>query len=124
LEVLSKQPIKLSEGTTPAVLGISRIWTSASHRHQKIARRLLDVAYVADNVQVAERTSVDAEIRPQPDMQNGNHEQLKAQTSHVMPPVPKLENFDGVAFSQPTETGTRLARKWFGKTFGWKVYVD
>lgn len=29
-----------------------------------------------------------------------------------------------VAFSQPTTSGARLARKWFGKTYGWKVYVD
>jgi N-acetyltransferase len=27
-----------------------------------------------------------------------------------------------IAFSQPTESGTRLARKWFGKESGWLVY--
>ena len=29
-----------------------------------------------------------------------------------------------VAFSQPTESGGRLARKWFDKALGWHVYVD
>lgn len=29
-----------------------------------------------------------------------------------------------VAFSQPTESGAALARKWFGKRHGWCVYVD
>jgi N-acetyltransferase len=34
--------------------------------------------------------------------------------------VPKQQ----VAFSQPTESGGRLARKWFGRRCGWHVYVD
>ncbi|KAF2857813.1 hypothetical protein K470DRAFT_279035 [Piedraia hortae CBS 480.64] len=29
---------------------------------------------------------------------------------------------DDVAFSQPTEAGTRLARKWFGQLYGWKAF--
>jgi N-acetyltransferase len=29
-----------------------------------------------------------------------------------------------IAFSQPTEMGTALARKWFGKEHGWLVYRD
>ncbi|KAI8939672.1 hypothetical protein NX059_003430 [Plenodomus lindquistii] len=29
-----------------------------------------------------------------------------------------------VAFSQPTESGGNLARKWFGKDAGWHVYID
>jgi N-acetyltransferase len=29
-----------------------------------------------------------------------------------------------VAFSQPTESGGKLARKWFGCQAGWHVYVD
>jgi len=29
-----------------------------------------------------------------------------------------------VAFSQPTESGARLAREWFGMQSGWSVYVD
>lgn len=30
----------------------------------------------------------------------------------------------GIAWSQPTESGTRLARKWFGKEDGWLVYDE
>jgi len=29
-----------------------------------------------------------------------------------------------VAFSQPTESGGSLARRWFGKECGWLVYCD
>jgi len=31
---------------------------------------------------------------------------------------------DKVAFSQPTESGGNLARKWFGSEAGWHVYID
>jgi hypothetical protein len=31
---------------------------------------------------------------------------------------------DQVAFSQPTDAGARLARKWTGKKYGWLVYID
>lgn len=31
---------------------------------------------------------------------------------------------DKVAFSQPTESGGKLARKWFGRDAGWHVYID
>lgn len=34
--------------------------------------------------------------------------------------VPK----EKIAFSQPTESGGQLARKWFGKESGWLVYAD
>jgi N-acetyltransferase len=35
-----------------------------------------------------------------------------------MEPITK----DHVAFSQPTEVGAKLARKWTGKKYGWLVY--
>jgi N-acetyltransferase len=124
LEELSKRPIELSKDATPAILGISRIWTSATHRHNRIGTILLDTAFAAHNARVSERARVDAEMRAQRDMQNGSHERGEAQIDHLMPPVPRLESKDDVAFSQPTEAGTRLARRWFGKMYGWKVYVD
>lgn len=31
---------------------------------------------------------------------------------------------DMIAFSQPSESGGQLARKWFGKETGWLVYID
>ncbi|KAK5008623.1 hypothetical protein LTR28_003731 [Elasticomyces elasticus] len=79
--------ISISTKAKPAVLGISRIWTSSTHRKKRIATTLLDVAsktFIADG------------------------------------PLTK----DVVAFSQPTENGSRLARKWFGQEHGWHVYVD
>jgi N-acetyltransferase len=124
LEELSKRPIELSKDTTPAIFGISRIWTSATHRHSGIGSMLLDTAFAAHNARMAERARVDTEMRAQRDMHNENHERLERQVNHLMPPVPRLESKDDVAFSQPTEAGTRLARRWFGKMFGWKVYVD
>ncbi|CAD0085283.1 unnamed protein product [Aureobasidium mustum] len=38
--------------------------------------------------------------------------------------LPKVTSKDMVAFSQPTEMGTALARRWFGQEYGWHVYVD
>ena len=124
LEELSRRPIELSKDTAQAIIGISRIWTSATHRHQGIAWRLLDVAYEAHNARAAERSRVDTEIRAQPDMQNGKCDQPQARLGHFWRTPPNLESSADVAFSQPTEAGTRLARRWFGKMFGWKVYVD
>jgi N-acetyltransferase len=73
--------------TDPAILGISRIWTSTSHREKGIATALLDCA-----------------------------------RGHFFygVEVPK----DMVAFSQPTESGGRLAERWFGQRTGWHVYAD
>jgi len=36
----------------------------------------------------------------------------------------KVTAKDMVAFSQPTEMGTALARRWFGQEYGWHVYID
>ncbi|MCJ1282862.1 N-acetyltransferase O1 (Establishment of cohesion protein 1) [Xylographa opegraphella] len=69
-----------------ALLGISRIWTSKSHRRKGIASALLDCA-------------------------RGNF--------FYGIEVPK----EMVAFSQPTESGGRLAQRWFGEESGWHVYA-
>ena len=79
--------ISISKHTDPALLGISRIWTSTGHRNEGVATALLDC--VAANF-------------------------LYGLT------IPKNQ----IAFSQPTESGGRLARKWFGAEYGWHVYVD
>ncbi|KAH3958672.1 hypothetical protein HBI56_209560 [Parastagonospora nodorum] len=79
--------ISISTATTPALLGISRIWTSNQRRKQGIASRLLDCA---------------------------RSDFLYGWT------VEKEQ----VAFSQPTESGGNLARKWFGREDGWHVYID
>lgn len=93
LRLAESSPIEPSKSATDASLGISRVWTSSSHRRQNVATALLDAALRdhEDNLSSAECGS---------------------------------KGKDEVAFSQPTTSGARLARKWFGKTYGWKVYVD
>ncbi|KAF1936004.1 sister chromatid cohesion acetyltransferas-like protein Eco1, partial [Clathrospora elynae] len=78
--------ISISTASDPAILGISRIWTSNQHRKQGVATRLLDCARF--------------------DFLYG----LRVEK-------------DKVAFSQPTESGGNLARKWFGSRAGWHVYI-
>ncbi|KAF2443922.1 sister chromatid cohesion acetyltransferas-like protein Eco1 [Karstenula rhodostoma CBS 690.94] len=77
----------VSEARTPAILGISRIWTSNLHRKHGVATTLLNSA----------RSNF-----------------LYGMT------IGKEE----VAFSQPTESGGKLARKWYGREAGWLVYID
>jgi hypothetical protein len=79
--------ITIGEKSAPAILGISRIWTSNMHRKHGFASRLLEAA--------------------------------RADFLYGMT-VDKAD----VAFSQPTESGGHLARKWFGKHAGWLVYID
>ena len=79
--------ISINPTKDPAILGISRIWTSNAHRHQGIALTLLECA----------------------------------RTNHIYGmQLPKAM----MAFSQPTESGGRLAENWFGQSVGWRVYVD
>jgi len=79
--------IRICDEDCPAMLGISRIWTSNDSRRQGIARKLLDCAI--ENFEFAIS-------------------------------IPK----DRVAFSQPTDSGAKLARVWFGKEDGWLVYAE
>ncbi|KAL8805591.1 MAG: hypothetical protein Q9182_001856 [Xanthomendoza sp. 2 TL-2023] len=79
--------ISVSANVDVVLLGISRIWTSKSHRRRGIAADLLDTA--RDNFFYGVE-------------------------------VPK----DLVAFSQPTESGGRLAEAWFGSKAGWHVYSE
>lgn len=79
--------ISISTTSEPAILGISRIWTSNQRRKQGVASRLLDTA----------RSSFLYGLTVQKEQ---------------------------IAFSQPTESGGNLARKWFGRHAGWHVYID
>lgn len=84
--VMSKSSsISVSTAADIALLGISRIWVSKSHREQGLAVDLLECA-------------------------RGNF--------FYGVEAPK----DLVAFSQPTESGGRLAERWFGSQTGWHVY--
>ena len=49
-------------------------------------------------------------------------EAKKAEVKRIYHPRIELKQSD-VAFSQPTESGARLARRWTGKAYGWLVYV-
>ena len=82
----SSSSLSVGAAAAPAVLGVSRIWTSNVHRRAGIATALLDAA--------------------------------RARFVYGMT-VPK----HSVAFSQPTESGARLARSWFGQDTGWLVYA-
>jgi N-acetyltransferase len=84
---LDSSSISVGTVAEPAMLGISRIWTSNLHRKHGIATRLLEAA---------------------------RSDFLYGMT------IDK----DMMAFSQPTESGGKLARRWFGKTAGWHVYID
>lgn len=79
--------ISISTAAEPAVLGISRIWTSNQCRKQGVASRLLDTA----------------------------------RSNFLYGMTVEKEQ---IAFSQPTESGGNLARKWFGRCAGWHVYID
>ena len=82
----SSGSLTIEERPSPAVMGISRIWTPSSHRRQGIAKKLLDCAAISFMYGM----HVDKEL---------------------------------IAFSQPTQGGTSLARSWFGKCYGWLVYT-
>ncbi|KAF9731233.1 hypothetical protein PMIN06_012085 [Paraphaeosphaeria minitans] len=84
---INSSSICVSEARKPAILGISRIWTSTSHRKHGVATTLLDSA--------------------------------RSTLLYGMTIGKEL-----VAFSQPTESGGKLARKWHGREAGWLVYVD
>ena len=79
--------ISISDKQDVALLGISRIWTSRSHRRQGIASTLLECA-----------------------------------RRHFFYGMEVTK--DLVAFSQPTDSGGKLAKRWFEAMVGWHVYQD
>jgi N-acetyltransferase len=111
------QSIQLATKTSPAFLGVSRIWTSPSHRGQGIARGLLDRALEHHNTRVTQHNSAKQAAVDRPEVNSDSTSQTPSPPQH-MEPITK----DHVAFSQPTEVGAKLARKWTGKKYGWLVY--
>jgi N-acetyltransferase len=110
------QSIQLATKTSPAFLGVSRIWTSPSHRGQGVAQSLLDRALEHHNTRITQHNHSDQTVVDRSKVDSGPT--LQAPTSQRMEPITK----DHVAFSQPTEVGAKLARKWTGKKYGWLVY--
>lgn len=86
-ERFNSSSITASEEAHPAVVGISRVWTSASSRRKGIAMDLLDC--------VVSNYIYGMEIH-------------KSQ----------------IAFSQPTESGCRLLKAFFGPDEQWHVYKE
>ncbi len=84
---LQSSSISISAASEPAIMGVSRIWTSNQHRKQGVATKLLDTA--------------------------------RANFLYGLTVEKK-----NVAFSQPTESGGKLAKRWFGCGAGWHVYID
>ncbi|GAB1736174.1 hypothetical protein NU219Hw_g6849t1 [Hortaea werneckii] len=122
-KLAASEPIQLSELAHHARLGVSRIWTSPNFRHQNIASSLLDTA-VKHHEQERRNT-----VSGQGDSgDEGKRQSPSAETTGVV--EQHMESLEGtrgkedVAFSQPTESGARLARRWFGRLYGWSVYVD
>lgn len=116
---IADQPIRVATKSSPAKLGISRIWTAPTHRGQGIANALLEQAIEHYNELVAEYNSATS-IHTNPPQQVSVAEKPKQETTETLETISK----DQVAFSQPTDAGAKLARKWFRKKYGWLVYVD
>ncbi|KAK3630832.1 hypothetical protein LTR56_017249 [Elasticomyces elasticus] len=114
----ANRPIQLAEESHPAVMGISRIWTSPHHRHQDIATTLLDTAVLHHN----QHHEAHMELRPG-NIESGPLPDLRESLNELNKRI-CLRGKEDVAFSQPTEAGARLARRWFGKLYGWSVYTD
>lgn len=113
------QPIRVATKSSPARLGISRIWTAPTHRGQGIANSLLNQAIEHYNDRVVDHSSTKS-IDAEPSEEALGSDKPKQETSNELETVSK----DQIAFSQPTDAGAKLARKWFGKKYGWLVYVD
>lgn len=123
LSQADKCPISLSTSKSRASLGISRIWTSPTHRGQGIAKCLLEVAHGHSRQchywDLMKRLALIRDMTGTPAEKEAKKEQAKR--------IFKLQTGEGkgqAAFSQPTESGAKLARRWMGKPYGWKVYVD
>ena len=123
LQQQEKLPIQLTKETYPARLGIARIWTSPTTRRQNIAATLLETALEHHN-QHADPDKIGKMKAQKESEARGISPELRAQIDALLPVVERIESKGLVAFSQPTEAGRRLAKRWFGKSFGWGVYVD
>lgn len=123
IEEAASHPIQLSTNRHHAIMGISRIWTSSTVRGQGIAKRLIETAIRRHNIMAAENAKDRAEheagkLRP------GFAERDRDVVRDMLGHIEKIEHKEQVAFSQPTDAGAKLARKWYGKAYGWSVYID
>ncbi|KAI7673017.1 hypothetical protein KC318_g2464 [Hortaea werneckii] len=122
-KLAASEPIQLAKQAHRASLGMSRIWTSPNFRHQNIASSLLDTAVKHHEQERRHAVSVERDSG----LEGKRQSPFSLRTGVVEQHADSSEDIrgkDDVAFSQPTESGTRLARRWFGKLYGWSVYVD
>ena len=122
-KLAASEPLQLSKQAHQASLGVSRIWTSPKFRHQNIASSLLDTALKHCGQEKRHAGNVERDSGNERKRQSPSAER----TEVVDQDVESIEGRRGkedVAFSQPTESGARLARRWFGRLYGWSVYVD
>ena len=113
------QPIRVATKPSPARLGISRIWTAPTHRSQGMAKLLLDQAMEHYNELVSEHNRL-----KHTDANSLQDIPVVDKTKHASTDDLEPMSKDQVAFSQPTDAGAKLARKWTEKKYGWLVYVD
>ncbi|RMZ03967.1 hypothetical protein D0860_06566 [Hortaea werneckii] len=122
--IAASEPIQLSQQAHRARLGVSRIWTSPNFRHQNVASSLLDTMVkhhergIRDNANTGGGSGVESK-RPSSSAEKAGFIEQRADSIDEM-----TRGKEDVAFSQPTESGARLARRWFGRLYGWSVYVD
>ncbi|KAI7212238.1 hypothetical protein KC333_g7219 [Hortaea werneckii] len=122
-KLAASEPIQLAKQAHRASLGVSRIWTSPNFRHQNIASSLLDTAVKHHEQERKHAVSSEGDSGNEGKRQSPS----AGRTGVVEQDVGSIEEIRGkkdVAFSQPTESGARLARWWFGRLYGWSVYVD
>lgn len=119
----ASEPIQLSKQAHRASLGVSRIWTSPIFRHQNIASSLLDTAVKHHEQERKHAVSSEGDSGSEGKRQFPSAERTGVVEQHV-DSIEGIRGKDDVAFSQPTESGARLARRWFRRLYGWSVYVD
>jgi N-acetyltransferase len=119
---LLRQPVQLSKKTLHATLGVARVWTASPFRRQGIAIGLLDTALEHHN-DLSDLDDSGKERDLEARLDEGTRKELE-DLNTIVPTDHDSVRKEDVAFSQPTESGTRLARKWFGDSWKWKVYLD
>ncbi|KAI7196335.1 hypothetical protein D0869_10167 [Hortaea werneckii] len=119
----ASESIQLAKQAHRASLGVSRIWTSPNFRHQNVASSLLDTAMKHYEQERKHAVSSEGDSGNEGKRQFPSAERTRVVEQHVEC-IEGMRGKDDVAFSQPTESGARLARRWFGRLYGWSVYVD
>ncbi|KAI7287586.1 hypothetical protein KC345_g402 [Hortaea werneckii] len=120
----ASEPTQLSKHAHSARLGVSRIWTSPNFRHQSIALSLLDTMVKHHEQEIRHNANTEGDSDVGSKKQSPSAERRGSFEQRVDSIAETTRGKEDVAFSQPTGSGARLARRWFGRLYGWSVYVD